>query len=132
MDLVDRLKCYEEMELNVRPIFAKFGVTNWQKFSTPLVNLSEVEVMALLMNWVTRVQFKGDIVKIRLRDTTDQEVYEVWMKKSKTGMRITKMKKCEHLKTKVLYAWTPTTTYNNLTRIRLKYSLARADRMNNA
>jgi len=131
MNLIDRLKCCEEMNQSIRPIFARFGATAWQTFSTPLVKLSESEVMALLMNWVTKIPFKGDTVKIRLRDVTDQEVYEIWLTKSfREGTKITKMRKCEHLKTKMSYDWTSKTTYNNLTRTKLDCSMERANQMN--
>ena len=121
------------MNSTIRATFASFGATDWKTFSTPLANLSEPEVMALLMNWVTKTTTKNaNNLKLRLRDMTDQEVYEIWIKKPKGQMRITRMEKCEHLKTKIFYDWTPTTTYNNLTRAKIKYSVVGADRMNDA
>jgi len=132
MNLIDKLKACKEMNSTIRTTFAKFGATDWKTFFTPLANLNESEVMALLMNWVTRTTAKNvEGLKLRLRDVTDQEVYEIWIKKPKGHMRIMKIKKCEYLKTKLLYNWTPATTYNNLTRSKVHYSMISADRINN-
>ena len=133
MNLIDKIKACKEMDSTIRTTFARFGATDWKTFSTPLANLSEPEVMALLMNWVTKTTTKNvKNLKLRLSDTNDQEVYEIWIKKPKGQMRIARMEKCEYLKTKILYDWTSTTTYNNLTKAKIKYSMVRADRINNA
>jgi len=133
MTLIDKLKACKEMNSTIRTTFARFGAIDWKTFCTPLANLSEPEVMALLMNWVTKTTTKNvKNLKLRLRDTTDQEVYEIWIKKPKGQTRIAKIEKCECLKTKILYDWIPTTTYNNLTRAKIKYSMTRADRRNDA
>jgi len=42
-------------------------------------------------------------------------------------MRITKMKKREDLKSRLLYDWNTTTTYSNLTRAKMEQSMFNAD-----
>jgi len=117
------------MDLTVRTTFAKYGATNWQKFSTPFEKLSEEEVMALLMNWTAKPKCRGTVIQIRIREVTDQEVYELWIKKKSKGrLRITQMEKRGYLKTRMLYKWDSTTTYNNLTRTKLNRSMEDADK----
>jgi len=98
MDLITKLRNYKDWGLTVRPIFSKFGVTDWKTLSVPFEKLSEMEVTNLLMNWATKANFKGNPVKLRLRDTVNQEVYEIWIKKSLAGMNITRMERSNHLK----------------------------------
>jgi len=115
------------MNATMRTTFSRFGATEWKTFSTPLANLSESEVMVLLMNWTTKVTTRNvHNLKLRLRDTVNQEVYEIWIKKPKGRMRLIKMQKRDDLKCRKLYEWTPT-TYNNLTRAKLERSMRNAD-----
>jgi len=56
MNLIDKLKACKEMDSTIRTTFARFGATDWKMFSTPFANLSEPEVMALLMIWATKAK----------------------------------------------------------------------------
>jgi len=131
MSLVDKLKSCEEMNQIIRPVLAKSGATDWQTLSTPLAKLSEPETMALIMNWTAKAPFKNNVVQIRLRDTTDQEIYDIWLTKSfKEGTRIARIRKSDQPKNGILYDWPVATTYANLTRVKLEVGIVRANRIN--
>ena len=128
MTFIEKLWECQRQKQDASPIFAGFGVINWKTLTTPLVQLSEKESIALVINWmvVMRKPKRKWTMQLRLRDEISNAVYAVWLKKNKS--RKIKMVKIKCLKSvNKLYDWLPNTTYKDLTRPEIANSIRRAD-----
>jgi len=99
-------------------------------FSEPFSNLSEAEVIALMFYWVaTELAIEINVI-LRIRDESNQDVYEMWLTNTTRSIHITELLKCEQLNTQMLYYWPPDLTYKTLTWEKIQESMELASHIN--
>ena len=130
MKFLELLRNYQIERRSIRRLLSGFGVTKWSTFAEPLRNLSEEEVIALLLNWITRNLTVGKSMTLRIRDNTSQDVYEVWLTSDKGCLYVKRLLKRAQLNEQRLYYWPQVMTPNDLTLETIEKSMEMAGCMN--
>jgi len=93
MEFVNKLRQHQQNKRSIRKTLLKYGTKDWTNFARPLNQLSEEEVTTLIINWIPKALSKNETVKVRLQ--VDQEIYEVWFKKTRGTIYVKNSKKEE-------------------------------------
>jgi len=116
--------------MSVRQLLNNFGVTRWNTFTEPLRNLSEAEVIALLLNWITRNMPNKELVLLCVRDPDQGDAYNLWLTNDRGCILTRGLLKSAKINEGLLYCWPPSTTPNDLTLEKLQHSIELADQIN--
>jgi len=129
--LLEELQARLKSQRTVRRILVRFGVSNWKTLYKPLAQLPEEEVVALLFNWALVNVKDGVSIILRMREGFDHDVYEIQLTNIGREINVEDIKKCDHLKRRLLYYWHPETTYQTLSWKLIRASMELASFTNN-
>jgi len=124
MEFVNKLFQYRRTQKSLRKTLQTYGTRNWANYAMLLVNLTEDEVLTLILRWVPTALNQNETMQVRIK--AEQKIYDVWFKKTR-GMICVRDIKEKKRKLTQLYRWKPNETFNDVTLQSLQQCIALAD-----
>jgi len=124
MEFVNKLRRFQRNKTSVRKTLLEYGTRERINFARPLNQLSEEEVITLILNWIPKALSANETIRARFR--ADHEVYEATFKHTR-GIICVKTVKKKKRNMEQLYCWKPNETFNDITLEDLRQSMALAE-----
>lgn len=119
-NLIKLLQSHVKPTKSVKTILQHMGVTKWSNLSEPLVNLSEEEVISLLILWIRMKLPRKEKVSIHIREEDTRDVYKIKLLRSARGIYVVKCRLRANYKSQHL-------TYKSLSIEKIRHSMLLAE-----
>jgi len=130
MNLIQELKEHCHKRRSIRKLIRIFGVRKKEELTHALNEMTDEQVMALVLHWLVWHAEDGHKIELRMFDVEEQKVYAIGLTLMNNGIYVQGIREASELINQIMHDWNVTTTYQTLTIQETKASVTRADVLN--